>query len=226
MTSLPLVEELRLGLLGELLLAALLGGAIGLEREVNGKPAGFRTNLLICLGAALLTHLSVEVARAGGPVAAVRGDPARIAAQVVSGIGFLGAGTILQSRGSIIGLTTAATLWVVAAIGIAVGAREYVAAVGTTSLVLVTLLILGKVEHRLVRRRIHTLRLTLAPDLDALEGARDLLTERGYRVRTEDVVQDEVSLQATVEVAGARGPFDATVTALLRSPGVRGVRVV
>ncbi|MBA2245639.1 MAG: MgtC/SapB family protein, partial [Gemmatimonadetes bacterium] len=116
----------QLALLGRLLLAAVLGGVIGLERELSGKPAGLRTNLLICVGAALLMDLSIAVAalanlpneQAG---AIFRADPARIAAQIVSGIGFLGAGTILQARGNIIGLTTAATIWVVAAIGMAVG---------------------------------------------------------------------------------------------------------
>ncbi|HET9440753.1 MAG TPA: MgtC/SapB family protein, partial [Longimicrobiales bacterium] len=113
----------RYQLLLRLLLAAALGGMIGLEREHSGKPAGFRTNMLICLGAALITEVSFNVAHTAS------GDPGRIAAQIVSGIGFLGAGTILHSRGSVYGLTTAATLWVVAAIGMAVGARSYLAAV-------------------------------------------------------------------------------------------------
>ncbi|MEO5511502.1 MAG: MgtC/SapB family protein, partial [Longimicrobiales bacterium] len=107
-----------------LLLAAALGGMIGLEREASGKPAGFRTNLLICLGAALLMEISKKVAFDSFARTGVPADPGRIAAQIVSGIGFLGAGTIMQSRGGIVtGLTTAATLWVVAAIGMAVGAQ-------------------------------------------------------------------------------------------------------
>src|SRR5690554_2045638 len=119
---------LRLDLLIRLLLAAILGGLIGLEREISGKPAGLRTNILICVGAALLTELSLGI----GLLTPERpnADPARIAAQIVSGIGFLGAGTIIQARGSVVGLTTAATLWVVAAIGMAVGAAAYVEAVG------------------------------------------------------------------------------------------------
>jgi putative Mg2+ transporter-C (MgtC) family protein len=135
---------LRLDLLGHLALAALLGGAIGWEREHKDKPAGLRTNILICVGAALLTDLGLEIARASdGPA-----DPARISAQIVSGIGFLGAGTILQSRGSVSGLTTAATLWVVAAIGMAAGAGRYVEATGTALLVLVVLIPLRWLEDR------------------------------------------------------------------------------
>jgi putative Mg2+ transporter-C (MgtC) family protein len=85
----------------------LLGGAIGMERELSGKAAGLRTNILICVGSALLMDLSINLPGALGR----NGDPARLAAQVVTGIGFLGAGTIMQARGTVIGLTTAATLW-------------------------------------------------------------------------------------------------------------------
>ena len=118
-----MAEALRLSVLGKLLLATLLGGAIGLERELAGKPAGLRTNILICVGAALFTQLSVDIARIGfTPDGRPYGDTTRIAAQIVSGIGFLGAGAILHGEGAVVGLTTAATIWVVAAIGTAVGA--------------------------------------------------------------------------------------------------------
>lgn len=135
--------ELRLDLLGHLLLATTLGGAIGWERQHAHKPAGLRTNILICVGAALLTDLSVT-AVAGTPGA----DPARIAAQIVTGVGFLGAGTILQARGSVIGLTTAATLWVVAAIGMAVGFGAAIEATGATVVVLIVLIPLRSLEAR------------------------------------------------------------------------------
>lgn len=135
--------ELRLELLGGLLLAALLGGAIGWEREHAGKPAGLRTNILICMAAALLTDLSVIVSAASAVA-----DPGRIAAQIVTGVGFLGAGTIIQSRGAVVGLTTAATLWIVAAIGMAIGFGALVEAIGTTVLVLVALVPLRRVEER------------------------------------------------------------------------------
>jgi len=136
--------ELRLELLGGLLLAVVLGGAIGWEREAAGKPAGLRTNILICMAATLLTDLSVLVAASSSTPA----DAGRIAAQIVTGVGFLGAGTIIQSQGSVTGLTTAATLWVVAAIGMAIGLGALVEAVGTTLLVLATLIPLRSLEHR------------------------------------------------------------------------------
>ncbi|MGD8319768.1 MAG: MgtC/SapB family protein [Gemmatimonadota bacterium] len=141
--------ELRLDLLARLFLAALLGGAVGWERQHAHKPAGLRTNMLICVGAALLADLSriVAASSTSGPA-----DPGRIAAQVVSGIGFLGAGTIIQSRGNVTGLTTAATLWVVAAIGLAAGFGAEVEAVGATVLVFVALIPLRALESAARRR--------------------------------------------------------------------------
>jgi uncharacterized membrane protein YhiD involved in acid resistance len=140
--------ELRLDLLGRLLLASVLGGGIGWEREHSHKPAGLRTHILICVGAALITDLSVRVA-AASPVPS---DPARIAAQIVTGVGFLGAGTIMQARGSVMGLTTAATMWVVAAIGMAVGFGAIIEAVGTTFLVLLALIPLRTLEEKAKER--------------------------------------------------------------------------
>lgn len=135
-------------------MAAVLGGAVGLERELSGKPAGLRTNILICVGAALFTHISIAVAEIGfSPDGHPYGDTTRIAAQIVSGIGFLGAGAILHARGAVVGLTTAATIWVVAAIGSAVGGGLYVEAVGTTILVGLVLVGLRPVERRMLGLR-------------------------------------------------------------------------
>ena len=133
---------LRLDLLLKLGLAVLLGGVIGLEREISGKPAGLRTNILICVGAALLTDVSIRIV--GGPGG---GDPSRLAAQIITGIGFIGAGTIMQSSGTITGLTSAATIWVVCAIGITVGAGFFLEAVGAGLVVALVLSGLGTVEH-------------------------------------------------------------------------------
>ncbi len=127
-----------------LLIATALGAAIGLQRELAGKPAGLRTNLLICLGSALLTLISLNL-----PARLGIGDPARIAAQIVSGIGFLGAGTIIQSRHGVHGLTSAATIWVVAAVGMAVGAGFERSAVLATCIILLVLTLLGKAEEHL-----------------------------------------------------------------------------
>ena len=121
-------------MLFRILLAAGLGAAVGLERQLSGKVAGIRTNVLICLGAAVLTILSVQMG--------VRHNDsvARIAAQIVSGVGFLGAGVIIRDRGGVHGLTTAATIWLVASVGMAAGAGYYALAGATTGLALAVLL--------------------------------------------------------------------------------------
>src|SRR5690606_4318008 len=142
---------------GQVTLAALLGGIIGIEREWRGRPAGFRTNILISLGSCLFTILSIE----GFPVKGNAQDTARIAAQVVSGVGFLGAGALLQTRNKTKGMTTAATVWLVAAIGMAVGVHAYFLAIFTTLLttaVLQLLLPVSKLveeEAKMRRRRAH-----------------------------------------------------------------------
>ncbi|MBS4031133.1 MAG: MgtC/SapB family protein [Clostridiales bacterium] len=133
-----------------LLLAGVLGGLVGYERERHNRPAGLRTHILVCLGSSLV--MIVSVAGFGGGMGA-SGDQARIAAQVVSGIGFLGAGTIMRQGSAVRGLTTAASLWVVAAIGLATGIGLYVAAVATTILVLLSLYLLSGVEEYLARGR-------------------------------------------------------------------------
>src|SRR5204863_3481185 len=97
----------------KLLLAAILGGIIGIEREIRDKPAGLRTNILICVGSTLFMSVSIQLAAWTGS------DSTRIAAQIITGIGFLGAGAVLHSHGYVIGLTTAATIWVVAGVGMA-----------------------------------------------------------------------------------------------------------
>jgi putative Mg2+ transporter-C (MgtC) family protein len=135
-------------------LAAVLGGVLGLEREFREREAGLRTHLLVCVGSALFTIVSAygfsEFLRSGEAV--VRADPTRIAAQIVTGIGFLGAGAIIRQGLSIRGLTTAATLWVVAAIGLATGAGYYSAAVITTGVALAALWPLRAFAYRMVRR--------------------------------------------------------------------------
>lgn len=144
--------DLDITLLARLLLASLLGGILGLEREIHGRPAGFRTHLLVCLGSCLFCISSVEFYRIFGNfsgTAPVGVDPGRIAAQVVAGIGFLGAGAIIRDRASIRGLTTAACLWVAAALGIACAIGLYYLAISVTVIALVSLLLLKQVEKAL-----------------------------------------------------------------------------
>ena len=218
-----LFQTLQLGLLGRLALATLLGGLIGLEREFHGKPAGLRTNILICVGAALLMDISMAVAAAAvvGPA-----DPGRIAAQVVSGIGFIGAGTILVERGSVVGLTTAATLWVVAAIGLAVGAHAYVSAIGTTILVVVTLVSLGMVEDFVFKRRTSIdLEVTTDPSADVLALILDHLREHGLKVRPQKIEKQRERFRASYEVLGASRKRDAAFLGLATLEGVRRITV-
>src|SRR5437899_13089571 len=134
----------------KLLLAALLGGIIGVEREIRDKPAGLRTNILICVGSTLFMSISTKVAQLLG------GDPTRIAAQIISGIGFLGAGAVLHSHGFVLGLTTAATIWVVAGVGMALGPGMYLVAAFATAMRLVTLYFLSFLHDKIKGRKTYS----------------------------------------------------------------------
>jgi putative Mg2+ transporter-C (MgtC) family protein len=128
-----------------LLSAAVLGAGLGLEREYRQKPAGLRTNILIALGSALFTVLSLKIGAVGA-------TPDRIVAQVVTGIGFLGGGAILRNQSTVHGMTTAATIWVNAAVGLAAGAGEFAIAAMTTVITLVVLVLLPPIEGYFERR--------------------------------------------------------------------------
>ena len=138
------LEEVLIPFLVRCGAAAVCGAMVGLERELRQKPAGFRTNILICIGAAMYMTIGLLVVQDGKQP----GDPMRIAAQVVTGIGFLGAGTIIQSGRRVTGLTSAATIWVVAAIGIIAGAGYPILAFVSSCLVVLTLVLLREVENR------------------------------------------------------------------------------
>ena len=164
-----------------LVLAVAAGGLIGLEREIHGRAAGFRTHILVCLGSTLVMLLSIY----GFPQAAVhwsRFDPARLAAQVVSGIGFLGAGTILREGLSIRGLTTAASLWVVAGIGLAIGSGFYLAAVFATALAVLTLV--NKLEQYLIPHEERFLRLHIADRPGQVAAIATHLGQRRVNIRS------------------------------------------
>jgi putative Mg2+ transporter-C (MgtC) family protein len=150
-------------LIQRLVLAAVLGAALGFERELRQKAAGLRTNMLIAIGSALFTLMSYELADARNA------DPGRVAAQIVTGIGFLGAGAILRTNGGVHGLTTAATIWVNAAVGVAAGGGEFHLALIATVITLGVLLLLhpleGFIDRRFGRRAAH--------DQDQPEGPSD-----------------------------------------------------
>ncbi len=136
-----------------LLLAAILGGLIGYEREQSNHFAGFRTHILVSVGSTLLMLISIYGFTDFINYENINFDPSRIAAQVVTGIGFLGAGTILRHRFTVTGLTTAASLWVVAAIGLSIGAGFYYGAILTTAIVFISLTILSKVDPLIAKRK-------------------------------------------------------------------------
>jgi putative Mg2+ transporter-C (MgtC) family protein len=190
---------------GKLGLAVLCGGVIGFERELSRKAAGLRTNVLICLGATLFMIVSRHIS-GGAPYT----DPARLAAQVVAGIGFLGAGVILQSRGSITGLTTAATIFVVAAVGITIGEGLFTLAIFSTTLIMIVLVVLRKVERALIKRkRLFHYTLDTRDPAELLDALLDLLERE--RIHLEDFdVKDlhdkghEVRLSVVTSLDGNR----------------------
>ncbi|MFL6010609.1 MAG: MgtC/SapB family protein [Gaiellaceae bacterium] len=189
--------------------AAALGGAVGLERELREREAGFRTHMLVAVGSALFTLVSAygfrEFLVGGGSV--IRADPTRIAAQIVTGIGFLGAGAIIRQGLSVRGLTTAATLWVVAAIGLASGAGYYSAAVITTLVALVSLWPLRIAAHVVTSRfRAETRR--LVAQLPSGESPGPLISELerlGGRVRSLDISHEADRRTAIVDVTLPHG---------------------
>src|SRR5207237_6721792 len=149
----------------KLLLAAILGGIIGIEREIRDKPAGLRTNILICVGSTLFMSISTAF-----------GDT-RIGAQIISGIGFLGAGAVLHSHGFVLGLTTAATIWVVAGVGMALGSGMYLVALFATAMSLVTLYFLSFVEDKIQGRRAYSYALVVSNPNQAPASIHRVLQE-------------------------------------------------
>jgi len=219
-------ETLRVTLLLKLLLATLLGGAIGFEREVAGKPAGLRTNILICVGAALFTHLSINIAQIGfTPDGRPYGDTTRIAAQIVSGIGFLGAGAILHAHGAVVGLTTAATIWVVAAVGAAIGSGAYIEGVGTSVLIILVLVGLRPVERRLLRRRRKvnaTVRVRREARFDNIE---DVIRGCGLHLFSKRTYEHESDRAFELELIGTSNQVDAVIEELRRRQDIISVSV-
>jgi putative Mg2+ transporter-C (MgtC) family protein len=172
-----MLHDLNTVIVGRLLLAALLGGAVGLERELRHKPAGLRTMMLISIGAALFTIMSYEMAGDVG------GDHTRIAAQIIPGIGFIGAGVVLRERGAVTGITSAATIFMIASVGMTVGAGFPVTAVFTTLLILVSLVFLGLVEDRIgLHTRMLTFTMTMPQgDPSILEHVHQMVQEAGIQ---------------------------------------------
>jgi putative Mg2+ transporter-C (MgtC) family protein len=210
-----------------LLVSALLGGLVGYERERANRPAGLRTHILVCLGSTLIMMVSVDMFRMYRGATPV--DPGRIAAQVVSGIGFLGAGTILREGPTIRGLTTAASLWVVAGVGLAVGAGLYGAAVATVLIILITLETLQKVERRFISRGNHRVLLVRIKDSPGRLGAVALaMGQHGINIKNIEMrpgkTPEQLELEFFIRVP-PRIDFSRLLHDLLNSEGVVGVEL-
>jgi putative Mg2+ transporter-C (MgtC) family protein len=212
-----------------LALAAVLGGLIGVERELREREAGLRTHLLVALGSALFTIVGAYGFRdflASGE-AVVRADPTRIAAQIVTGIGFLGAGAIIRQGFSVRGLTTAATLWVVAAVGLAAGAGYYSAAVITTGLVLLALYPLRIMAYQLLRRfRAEDGQLLIELPAGTPPGAViDEIERAGARINSIEVSQEADRRRLALDIVLARDtPASRLVTRIADVENVAEVR--
>ena len=169
----------------KLVLAVALGGLIGLERQTSNKPAGIKTNILICVGAAMMMILSGLILGESG---ASGTDLTRIAAGVITGIGFIGAGTIIQARGIVVGLTTAATIWAVAGLGLVIGTGYYLVAVIFSSIILLTLVIFRYIEEHYLKRPMYIYHLQAKYSRDLLINIKKLALHGGFKF-------DELSLK-------------------------------
>ncbi|HWY27206.1 MAG TPA: MgtC/SapB family protein [Candidatus Angelobacter sp.] len=191
-------HDLSVYMVGRLLLAALLGGAVGLERELRHKPAGLRTMMLIAIGSALYSIISYEAAGAFG------GDHTRISAQIIPGIGFIGAGVVIRDRGSVTGITSAATIFVIASVGMAVGSGLPVTAIFTTLLLLTALVILGLFEDRVgIHTRLMTFCVTTAQGTAVVDQVHKLVQDAGVQTQR---------WRTRREPGGLQVEFDAELT--------------
>jgi len=188
-----------------LFLAMLLGGLIGIEREVTNSPAGFRTHTLVCMGAALVMITSKNVFDAYQGIAVL--DPLRLGAQVISGIGFLGAGTIIKDGSQVRGLTTAASLWVVACVGIAVGAGLYELSIGASLMVFATLMILKKAETFLSERaKVIEALVDKSDESSQIAKMIDIMKHMGIQIQSIKMSsQDETTIKVRFFVSLPRG---------------------
>jgi len=225
---------LSLSTLLKLLLAILLGGAIGLEREFRGRPAGLRTHILVCLGATIIMIASAsmpELYRTLSPQSRITIDPGRIAAGIVTGIGFLGAGAILRIGDLIRGLTTAGCIWFVAALGIVIGQGFYALAIASTGVALMALLTLSKAERQ-IRPIVYRSIIMVAP----LAEAESIEEKCQSVLKEQEISVQDIATRLTVESGRAEITFKIRTRNRLQSgevlraiashPGVLDVRWV
>lgn len=203
----------------------LCGGVIGLERELKNKPAGIKTNMLICLGSALYTSVSILISMSLAE-SNHYGDPARIAAQIVPGIGFLGGGTIIQARGTIQGLTTAATIWVVAAIGVCIGLGHADIAVFCSISVILVLVGTTVFEDRILGRSLH-----FSCEVVVDDPTGQVRSQIHESLNQNDLTLDDFNIIAkgklsvlTVQYNGHRTDHKKFILGLWNMPGIKEVK--
>lgn len=201
----------------KVVLAVCAGGLIGVEREFRDKAAGFRTLIFICVGATLFTIFSVKIAGDN--------DPGRVAAQIVTGVGFLGAGVILRDRGKVIGLTTASTIWLVAALGMGIGAFEYGLTFAVVGIVLIVLWIFPYFEHWLDHiREERTYEIVLARDDGKLRALAEQLKRGSLKGRGIQIAKDGERLIVSWQVQGRPDQHAAWVDQMVCDPEILELR--
>ena len=210
-----------------LLAAAVLGGLVGYERERNNQNAGLRTHIILVVGAALAMTLSINIAMQYRPLVP-NGDPARLAAQVISGIGFLGVGAIIRYGPNIKGLTTATSMWSMAIVGLAVGAGYYLASTFATVLLLVTLAAINEIEKRFIKPKVVS-RLTITT-----HDRREMLNKLRAVIEQHAVINPGVSIQKDLRHKRSRfeltfklnqgDSIDTLLTELSELEGVRSIK--
>ena len=198
-----------------LMLAAFLGGIIGLERELKRKPAGLRTNMFICFGSAMFTILSNELAGEWGI-----GDHTRIAAQIIPGIGFIGAGSILHDKGGVSGITTAATLFVVASIGMAAGGGLYLEAIFATMLIYLALHLLGILERQLNLKPLRMNYIIVSDKTadDLVAEVNSILEDQGKEMQAMRLSRSGEKEKLVFRVDGTRNEHKQLMNRLRESP--------
>lgn len=198
--------------------ALVLGGIIGAERERHKKAVGLRTLILISVGSALFTILSIHLTGPSGE------NPGRIAANIVSGIGFLGAGVILEDRGQVVGLTTAATIWVAAALGMAAGAGEYILASVTAFVVMVVLLLFTRLEDYLeISSEDRTYEITAKTSWDKYKDLKSLFKENNLVINSYKQEKKGSEMVCTFEVRGSMKKHDKVVQKLISDKEIKEV---
>ncbi|OGF60011.1 MAG: hypothetical protein A2Y62_18515 [Candidatus Fischerbacteria bacterium RBG_13_37_8] len=201
----------------KVILAIIIGGLIGAEREYHDKAAGIRTMILICVGAVLFTVFSIKL---GG-----QGEATRIAANIVTGIGFIGAGVILREGGRVVGLTTAATIWLTASIGMGIGAGYFLFSSIVATVMLVVLWLFLIIEDKIASRRDHrTYEILNCISTERFEKLQTEIKDCGLRIRNRKLLKTEAGITCSLEVAGSRKDHEKFMQILNNDLEIKEIR--